>query len=90
MNKQQCSGEVEIVWVLPFLCYLLVHNILCMELNTQYYFLLFEYSMAYLHINIWCVYIFIAFLQYIFLKAMSSLDRDYLSDPPPFTSIIHS
>lgn len=42
------------------------------------YFPLFEYSIDYFYINIWCVYKFMAFLQYIFLKALRSLDRDYI------------
>lgn len=42
------------------------------------YFLLSEYSIDYLYINIRCVYKFMKFLQYIFLKALGSLDRDYI------------
>lgn len=49
-----------------------------MEVDRLCYFPLFEYSMDYLYINIWCVYKFMEFLQYIFLKALSSLDRDYI------------
>jgi len=50
----------------------------CVEGHRLYDVPLFEYSMLYLYINIWYVYIFMAFLQYIFLKALRSLDRDYI------------
>lgn len=49
-----------------------------MEVDRLCYFPLFEYSIDCLYINIWCVYKFIEFPQYIFLKAPSSLDRDYI------------
>lgn len=49
-----------------------------MEMHRLGYFLLFEYSMDYLYINTWSVYKFMAFLQYVFLKALRSLDRDYI------------
>lgn len=49
-----------------------------MEVDRLCYFPLFEYSIDCLYINIWCVYKFIEFPQYIFLKALSSLDRDYI------------
>lgn len=42
------------------------------------YFLLSAYSIDYLYINIRCVYKFMKFFQYIFLKALGSLDRDYI------------
>lgn len=55
-----------------------IRHALQMEVDRLCYFPLFEYSMDYLYINIWCVYKFMEFLQYIFLKALSSLDRDYI------------
>lgn len=48
------------------------------EVDRLCYFPLFEYSIDCLYINIWCGYKFIKFPQYIFLKALSSLDRDYI------------
>lgn len=55
-----------------------VKNAIQMEMDGLCYFILSEYSMGYLYINIRCVYKFMKFLQYIFLKALGSLDRDYI------------
>lgn len=49
-----------------------------MEMDRLSYFPLSEYSIDYLYINIRCVYKFMKFLQYIFLKALGSSDRDYI------------
>lgn len=49
----------------------------CERRRIDCYFPLFEYSIDYFYINIWRVYKFMEFLQYIFLKPLSSLDRDY-------------
>lgn len=41
-------------------------HILYMDVHKTCYFPLCEYSMGYLYINIWCVYKFMAGLQYIY------------------------